>query len=357
MQNKVFESTPKQSVPDQPAREQMAQEQMNDKLTRRASFVSLGSSLIILAFKFWGYHVTGSQAVFSDAMESIVNVVAAGLALIVVAIALKPADEDHPYGHGKVEYFSAAFEGGLIAFAAMMICFEAIQAMISGVTLNQLGFGIAVVLGSGLANAALGFFLMQIGRRHHSAALMASGEHVLSDFWTSAGVGLGLILVHFTGIWWIDPLVALIVGALLGFTGIKLVRRSIGGLLDAEDPGILEHLLEVVTKERSTSAVIQLHHCRVIRSGRYHHIDAHAVIPEFWNVAKAHEETAKYEANIIRSYRYTGELHLHIDPCRRAYCQYCDLQDCPIRQMPFKEHLPLSLDDIRAPDEPSEFRE
>jgi cation diffusion facilitator family transporter len=326
-----------------------------DRLTRRASYVSLFISFLVLGFKFWGYKVTGSQAVFSDAMESIVNVVAAILALIVVAIALKPADSDHPYGHGKVEFFSAAFEGGLIAFASVMICVEAVQALIGGVSINQVGFGIAVVMGAGLVNAVLGLFLIGIGRRHHSAALAASGEHVLSDFWTSAGVGVGLILVYFTGIWWIDPLIALLVGLLLGFTGIKLVRRSIGGLLDAEDREILHHLLEVLRKEQS-EVVIQLHHCRVIRSGRYHHIDAHAVIPEFWNVAEAHDHTEEYESRIMKNYPYSGELHLHVDPCRKAYCRHCPVMVCPIRVQAFESRLELSIDEMTHPEEPQRFR-
>jgi cation diffusion facilitator family transporter len=328
---------------------------VTDALTRRASYVSLAISVLLLGVKFWGYRMTGSQAVFSDAMESIVNVVAALLAIIVVAVALKPADSDHPYGHGKIEYFSAAFEGGLIAFASVLICVEAVQSFLRSTPVNDIGIGLAVVMGAGIVNAILGMFLLHIGRTHHSATLVASGEHVFSDFWTSAGVAIGLFLVQLTGIQWLDPLVALIVGLLLGFTGVKLVRRSVGGLLDEEDRELLETLLKII-QEYSPSGVIQVHHCRVIRSGRYHHIDAHAVVPEFWDVAIAHDRTEQFEREIMRIYPFQGELHLHVDPCRRAYCQHCDIAACPVRAKAFMQRRVFSIEELTFPEEPGEFR-
>ena len=327
----------------------------DDALARRASWLSLVVSVILLIVKFWGYRMTGSQAVFSDAMETIVNVVAAMLAIAVLAVAHKPADKDHPYGHGKVEFFSAAFEGGLIAFASVLICVEAVQALWRGTAINDIGLGLAVTLGTGIANALLGVYLLRSGRRHKSAALEASGQHVLSDFWTSLGVAIGLGLVHLTGKTWLDPAMALFVGLLLGRTGLGLVRRSAGGLLDEEDRTILENLLNIVGKHRP-SGIIQLHHVRVMRSGRYHHIDAHAVVPEYWNVAEAHQRTEDFERSLMKDYPYPGELHLHVDPCRRAYCRVCDVLECPIRQQPFEHQRQLSIEELTNPDEPAQFR-
>ncbi len=327
----------------------------DDALARRATYLSLGVSVALLAFKFWGYRVTQSQAVFSDAMETIVNVVAAGLAMVVLAIAFKPADKEHPYGHGKVEFFSAAFEGGLIAFASVMICVEAVQSLIRGSEVKSIGLGLAVTIAAGLVNAGLGLYLLRSGRKHKSATLEASGQHVLSDFWTSAGVAIGLILVKATGYVWIDSLAALLVGLLLGWTGMRLVRRSIGGLLDEEDQSVLRDLLNIVGRERPTG-IIQLHHLRVIRSGRYHHIDAHCVVPEFWDVAEAHAHTDAFEARLMKDYPYPGELHLHVDPCRRAYCRVCDAPDCPIRRQPFEHQRQLSLEEMTNPEEPMQFK-
>lgn len=322
--------------------------------SRRASYVSLGVSLSVLVLKFWGYRITGSQAVFSDAMESIVNVVAAAIALVVLAISLKPADKGHPYGHGKAEFFSAAFEGGLIAFASVLICFEAVQALWHGTNLTQPGVGIVITAVGGGINALLGIFLIRIGRRHGSAALQASGQHVLSDFVTSAGVVLGLSLVLLTGQKWIDPLAALIVGLLLARTGFKLVRRSVGGLMDEEDRDILQNLIDLIGRDRPPG-IIQLHHTRVMRSGHYHHIDAHAVVPEFWNVAEAHDQIKEFEEKLMCDYPYAGELHLHVDPCRRAYCRACSVANCPIRRHPFERQRQLTIDEITNPDEPKLF--
>lgn len=325
------------------------------KRTRSAAAMSLGVGLVLLVFKFWGFRMTGSQAVFSDAMESIVNVVAAGVAIVVVIVAARPADKDHPYGHGKIEFFSAAFEGGLIAFAAAMICVEAVQALLSNNQVQELNFGIAVVLGAGFANLLLGLYLLRSGRKNRSLALVASAEHLLSDFWTSAGVAIGLLLVSLTGLNWLDPVMALIVGLMLAKTGIQLVRRSAGGLLDEEDRDILGNLADIIGKKR-TDGIIQVHHCRVIRSGKYHHIDAHVVIPEFWDVAKAHQATDTFESVVIGAYPNDGEIHFHVDPCRQAYCRFCDVKDCPIRRKPFEKRRLVTIDELTNPNEPVELR-
>lgn len=325
-----------------------------NRLARRAALLSLIVSIALFAAKFWAYRVTLSQAVFSDAMETVVNVAAALLALIVLSVAHKPADREHPYGHGKVEFFSSAFEGGLIAFASIVISFEAVQTLIRGATIGQAGIGLVVTLATGVVNALLGWYLIVSGKRHQSVALEASGHHVLSDFVTSAGVAIGLLLVNLTGFVWIDPVIALCVGVYLGYTGIRLVRTSIGGLMDENDRELIGRLLELVAEKRP-QGIIHLHHMRVMRSGRYHHIDAHAVVPEFWNVAEAHDYTVAFEEQLMRNYNYPGELHLHIDPCQQAYCQVCDYEPCPIRLQPFERKHTLSLEELTDPEEPQEF--
>lgn len=327
----------------------------DDRLARYAAMISLVVSIVMLGGKFWAFQLTQSQAVFSDAMETIVNVVTGGLALMVLAVAHKPADRQHPYGHGKVEFFSAAFEGGLIAFASLMICAEAIHALATGLRVERIGFGLVITVVAALGNAVLGFYLLRAGRKHLSPALEASGQHVLSDVWTSAAVVVGLLLVQVTGIDWLDPLVALIVGLGLGLTGIKLVRRSMGGLLDEEDTGILTGLVDILNRLLPESEIIHLHHVRVMRNGRYHHIDAHAVIPEFWNVTEAHDQTKSFEQEVMKIYPNPGEMSLHVDPCRAAYCRICSLSECPIRRHPFVDTPKLTLEELINPEEPTEF--
>ena len=328
-------------------------DQFVNRAISRASYISLFVSVVLLGAKFWAFHVTHSQAVLSDAIESIVNVIAAAMAIWGIAFANKPADRDHPYGHGKIEFFSAAFEGGLITFASLVIVVEAIRAFVQGSHPQEMGWGVGVLLAAGVGNALLGWYLIRLGRKHGSAAIEASGQHVVSDFWTSAGVVLGLILVWLTGLHWLDPLVALIVGFYLSWTGVKLVRSSVGGLLDAEDLEMLGYLVKIF--KARPAGIIQVHHCRVIRSGRYHHIDAHAVVPEFWNVSVAHQRTEEFEAAVVREYPHSGELHLHMDPCRRAYCRQCDVAECPIRRENFYHRLDLTLEELTAPEEPVEF--
>src|SRR5689334_241391 len=168
----------------------------------RAMVVSLAVSVVLLAAKYQAYLLTGSTAILSDALESIVNVAAAVFALGGIVFAGRPADRNHPYGHGKIEFFSAAFEGGLIAFAAVVIVYEVAQSLLRGPEVRALDVGVTIVLGAGFVNLLLGWYLIRSGRRYDSLTLLADGRHVLADFYTSAGIVVGLLLVRFTGIAW-----------------------------------------------------------------------------------------------------------------------------------------------------------
>ena len=201
--------------------------------------VALIGGLAILASKLVAWRLTGSHAVLSDALESIVNVIAAMFALAAIRFASQPADRDHPYGHGKMEYLSAAFEGGLIAFAAAAIIYDAGRSLVEGAELRQLDLGLAVTGLAGVANLVLGGYVLRTGRRLNSPTLIADGQHILSDVWTTVGVLAGLALVRVTGQSWIDPLAALGVGFYLAWLGIKLVRGAAAELLDRDDPALL----------------------------------------------------------------------------------------------------------------------
>ena len=316
-----------------------------------AAVVSLAVGIVLMLGKFWAHNITGSQAIFSDAMESIVNVVAAGLALFVIYYASRPLDEDHPYGHGKVEYFSSAFEGGLITFAAVLIIVDAVKQYFAGNELMQLNLGLAIVCGAGVVNLLLGLFLIRQGKKSGSTALRASGKHVITDFWSSVIIVVGLVVVMVTGIHWLDSVLAILVGLYLGYEGVHLVRESIGGLMDEEDVSVLEDLSKIFDKVEFRG-IIQIHHVRVIRSGWYHHIDAHVVLPEFWEVNTVHEVMLQFEKAVIENYQYGGEMNFHIDPCRRVYCKNCDLANCAVREAPFQEKIPNTIEHLRSQDEP-----
>ncbi len=325
------------------------------KVQKNASYLYLAVSFFVLAVKAWAYFITHSQAIFSDAIESIINVIAAFISIWVVHISAKPADQDHPYGHGKVEYFSSAFEGGMIAIAAVVIFFEAGRALIRGAEIRQMGESISYMVVATLANLILGYYLLHISKKSRSIALRASGLHVLSDCWTTLGVVVSIILILVFKANWIDPVCALIIAVLLAKTGFDLVRESVSGLLDAEDKKILLTLKDIISNDHHPG-IIQVHHARIMRAGSYHHIDAHAVVPEFWDVLEAHNRTQEFEKRMIDQYPYEGELHLHMDPCRRAYCRVCDVEHCPIRQHPYMSKLEITLEDLVSPEEPEIFR-
>lgn len=317
----------------------------------RAVVISLAVSVVLLAAKYQAYRLTGSTAILSDALESIVNVVAAVFAIGALIFAGRPADRNHPYGHGKMEFMSAAFEGGLIAFAALVIVYEVVVSLTHGVELRALDLGLTIVLGAGLVNLALGYYLVRAGRRYDSLTLLADGRHVLADFYTSAGVVVGLLLVRITGLTWLDPLVAAVVALNLMWTGVRLIRQASAGLLDEEDPALLDRLLEVLQPHLG-QGVIRIHHLRAIRSGRFHHVDAHLVVPEFWSVERSHELAEDVGERVMKELGVEGEMTLHTDPCHRIYCRMCDLDDCPVRREPFTGRPRLTLDEAVQPDMP-----
>lgn len=316
----------------------------------RAGIVSLLVGALLLGVKYFAYLETHSAAILSDALESIINVVAAVFLLGGIVFAGRPADAGHPYGHGKIEYFSAVFEGGLIAFAAVAIGWYAVEDLVRGPEVGAVELGLALTVGAGLANAALGWYLVRVGRRARSIALVADGQHVLSDFWTSAGVVVGLALVRLTGFAWLDPVTALVVAANLARTGVGLVREAAGGLLDEEDTALLGRLVAAFDANRRPG-IIRVHRLRAIRAGRFAHVDAHVIVPEYWSVQQAHDEIDAFERRVLAACEVEGEMVFHTDPCWRALCRMCEMPDCPVREAPFEGRPPLSVDEARLTDE------
>ncbi len=316
-----------------------------------AAFATLLVGFCVLAIKFWAYHLTHSMAVYSDAAESIVNVITAVTGIAVIAFASQPVDEDHPYGHGKIEYVSAAFEGGLITFAAIIVIADAIHAQLHSQHLYSLITGLWLVGFTIIFNSAMGLILLVVGKRYPSPALHASGMHLLTDCGTTAGAIIGIALVKWTGLEWVDRVVAAILGLWMAYIGLQLVRKSASGLLDAEDKKLLEQLAQAFEKF-SGDGIIQIHHARIIRSGWFHHIDAHVVVPEFWTIAQSHTRLDQFEAAVFSAYEYGGDANFHLDPCKRKYCASCDYPDCPVRVEKFVKKFPVVLEHLRATDEP-----
>lgn len=302
---------------------------------KRAALLSLGISLVVLSLKFLGYNATNSTAILSDALETIANVVTALVALIVIKFAMEPADDSHPYGHGKLEYFSAAFEGGIILFAALAILFESTRSLIKGTVVHDLQTGMIYVALASLINAVVGFYLIRVGRQKNSEALKASGLHLMADVKTTAGVVIGLFLYEATGLKWIDPAIGIAVGIWLGWESCRIIKKNIGGLLDEADLESVQILTHKMNHHLKPE-IIDIHNLRIIRSGSFHHIDAHLVVPYFLDIQNVHELIEVFEKHVVQEYQFEGEFAFHTDPCYQNYCRVCEVKNCAVRKTPFQ---------------------
>ncbi len=268
--------------------------------TTSTARTSLLVGLVVLGLKVLAYRLTGSVSLYSDALESVVNVVAAGVALVAVRVAARPPDEDHPYGHTKAEYLSAVVEGALIVFAAVEIVRAAWGRFLDPVALDGLGVGLAVSVGATALNGAWAAVLVRTGRRHRSAALVADGKHLGADVVTSVGVLAGIALASATGWWILDPLLAVAVAVNVVVVGVRLVRESVGGLMDESAPpdemGTLQEALLAHMGE-----ALEVHALRARHAGRHTFVEFHLVVPGETTVAESHAlcdrlETAVHEA-------------------------------------------------------------
>ena len=300
-------------------------------LRKQAALISLLVGFAMLAIKTSAYLLTNSAAIFSDALESVVHIAATAMAFYSVILSSRPPDDSHPYGHGKIEFVSAGIEGTLIVFAALGIIFEAVHGLTSGKVLVALDVGIYLTLGASVINLALGWFLIKRGRTTNSITLIADGKHVLTDSYTSFGVVVGLGLVELTGFELLDSIVAIIVAANILQSGYKLIRISIGGLMDESDAETLTRIRDAVNKYR-TPEWIDLHHLRVIRSGRMHHVDFHLTIPFYWNVERAHGFEKEITKTIADSLGGGSQVLIHLDPCKPTFCKMCRVDPCPERK-------------------------
>lgn len=307
-----------------------------------AGRLSLVVGTLVFAAKVAAWIATGSVAVFSDAMESIVNVVAALLLVWSLRMAAQPADRDHPYGHGKAEFLSAAVEGALIIVAALLIGVQALRDLIVGAVPHRLDTGMALVAGASLLNGGLGLHLVRVGRRTHSAALVADGRHILTDVWTSGGVLIGLLAVSLTGWMWLDPAVALAVAANIVREGWRLVQHSVGGLMDEADVALLEKLAGGLEAERPPEW-IDAHGLRAWRSGAELHADLHLVVPRYFDAERLHGIAETIEERLRAAAGFPTEAVVHFDPCRPHECRRCPMPACPVRSTAFCARPPLTL--------------
>ncbi len=302
-------------------------------------------SVLLLSVKLIAYYATHSVAILTDALESIVNVAAGFIGLYSLYVAAKPRDSDHPYGHGKAEFLSAAIEGTLIFGAGGIIFYKAIQNLIHPVELHQIDAGIWLVAATAVVNFVMGYFCLQTGKRNNSLALMASGKHLQSDTWSTVGIIAGLMLLYFTGFKWIDGVVAILFSCFIIYTGYTIVRRSIAGIMDEADVKLLARMVQVLNTNRQKNWV-DLHNLRVIKYGSVLHVDAHLTVPWYLNVHEAHREIDALAALVRREFGESLELFVHSDGCLPFQCKICDKANCPERKNNFEHTIDWTLENI-----------
>jgi cation diffusion facilitator family transporter len=302
-------------------------------------------SVLLLTVKFIAYYITGSVSVLTDAMESIVNVAAGFIGLYSLYVAAKPRDTDHPYGHGKAEFISSAIEGTLIVSASVIIIYKAIEHLLYPVEITKIDKGIILISATAVINYVMGYITVQKGKKNNSPALLAGGKHLQIDSYSTLGIILGLLLIYFTSINWIDSLVAILFGTFAGFTGYKILRKSIAGIMDEADIELLDKMVRVLNKNRRENWV-DLHNLRVIKYGAVLHIDCHLTVPWYLNVNEAHFEIDELASLIRKEFGESLEIFVHSDGCLYVQCPICIKPDCPVRRHNFEKRVEWTLENI-----------
>lgn len=285
----------------------------------RFAWLSIAAALATIALKTGAWYITDSVGLLADAAESIVNLVAAVAALVALRVAARAADDNHHYGHSKAEYFSAAIEGGMIFVAATFIIWQSVVRLLEPQPIDRAGIGLAISVVASVINGAVALVLLRAGREHRSITLRADGQHLLTDVWTSVGVLVGVLLVVVTGIEVLDPIVALLVGANIIWTGWKLLNESGRGLMDESlDPAVNAALAASLEAQRTDD--MDFHGLRTRGAGHLSFAEVHVLVPGAWSVRRAHDAVEDLEQVIQRDFPDL-EITTHIEPREdpRAY--------------------------------------
>ena len=315
----------------------------NLKIQKRIAVISI----LLLITKTIAWYITGSVAILTDAFESIVNVVAGLIGVYSLYVSAKPMDRDHPYGHGKAEFISAAIEGSMISIAGILIIYEAINNLIHPHVIKKLDYGIILVAVTGLVNYIAGSICIKTGKKNNSLALISSGKHLQTDTWSTLGIVVGLILILITDLIWLDSAVAILFSLFILFTGYKILRSSVAGIMDEADTALLEKMVQMLNANRRENW-IDLHNLRIIKYGSRIHLDCHLTVPWYLNVHEAHAEIDALSALVKNEYGESVELFVHSDGCLDFSCNICTKTDCNVRQHPFEKKVVWTMENISS---------
>lgn len=302
-------------------------------------------SIVLMVLKFVAFFITHSNAILTDALESIINVVAGSFALYSVFYASQPKDEGHPYGHGKIEFLSAGVEGSLIFFAGGSIIIKAVYGFFHPVEIHSLDMGVILSAIAGLCNYVMGAYLLNKGKRFNSLLMIADGKHLISDTISSIGLVIGLLIITFTNLFWLDNVIAILFGAFIFYTGFKLIRESITSLLDKADYEKLDQLILILNKNRNVKW-IDVHNLRVLKYGSQLHVDCHITLPWYDSLEEAHAEVESMEKLVKENIDSDVEFFIHADPCLPVSCPICSISNCEVRKAPYVKTLEWTMKNL-----------
>lgn len=311
----------------------------------RLQKIVTGIAIVLFFVKMIAWYITNSVAILTDALESTVNVVAGLIGVYSLYLSGKPKDENHPYGHGKVEFISAAIEGTLISVAGFLIVYQAVVNLLQPHTIRKLDYGIILVAVTALINYIAGSICLRTGTKNNSLPLIASGRHLKTDTWSTVGIIAGLIALYFTKLIWLDSGVAIVFACIIIYTGYKIIRTSVAGIMDEADIVLLNKLVDLLNANRRENW-IDLHNLRIIKYGATLHMDCHLTVPWYLNVQQAHEEIEALAGLVKNEFGETVELFVHSDGCLEFSCKICNKHNCLVRQHNFEHKVLWTIENI-----------
>lgn len=319
----------------------------NSKQNLKIQYILTGLTVLVFVLKMTTFFITHSLSVLSDTLESVVNIIATIVGSYSMYIAGKPKDKDHPYGHGKAEFISAAFQGTLIIVVGCLIIYESIDSFMHPGTLHNLGNGFWLLIIIALINISTALYVIRIGNKNNSVALVTSGKLFLIDFFTTISVAVGILILIVTHIQKVDSIIAILLGIWVVYDGYKILRASLAGIMDEADLALLENVIAEMNANRNDQW-IDLHNLRVIKYGSQLHIDCHLTMPWYLNVHEAHVVMDQFTDLIKRKFGGSVEFFIHIDGCMHFSCAICNIQNCEKRQNSFQKKLEWTMENVLA---------
>ncbi len=311
----------------------------------RLQWITLILAFVIVVGKICAFWLTSSNAILTDALEGLVNVLAGLVGLYAIYLAKLPKDENHPYGHGKVEFISAAIEGGLISLAGVVMVLRAIVGFFDPTEVERVDIGTTLIALTGVINYVWGFYLVKTGKKIRSLVIESSGEHLKSDAYTTLGLVIGLLFLWFFPLSWIDNALAIAFGLFISYNGYRIIRKSLAGIMDEADQQLIESLIEHLDQHRSPNW-IDIHNLRVVKYGTQLHIDAHLTVPWYFDVKAMHDEVELLNEVVNHLCGSKVEMFVHVDPCIEGSCAICPMKNCEHRKQSFQKSVSWKWENI-----------